>query len=69
MLANEPILMTLIFVHEIYVVIGFFVFLVFQWLKIKVFSEQVRPVGFSSESLQAAFFNAVTVGVEFFGSE
>lgn len=46
-------LYTLIFVHEIYAVIGFFVF---RPLKIKDFSKQVWLVGFSLESLQAAFF-------------
>ena len=48
-------LYTLIFVHEIYAVIGFFVFLVFRPLKIKDFSKQVWLVGFSLESLQALF--------------
>lgn len=52
---NTHFFIYLIFVHEIYDVIGFFVFLVFQPLIIKDFSEQVRPVGFSSEILQAAF--------------
>lgn len=36
--------------------IGIFVFLVFRQLKIKYFLKQVRPVGVSLESLQAAFF-------------
>ena len=44
------------FSYKICTKIGFLVFYVFQALKIQSFLEQVRSVGISSESLQAAFF-------------
>jgi len=50
------IFMYFVFIYQIHNEIGFFVFLVFRLLKIKDSLEQVRLVGFSSESLQAAFF-------------